>query len=174
MGCISNINGSIQYDCLTGAVGIAELILINYSDVQSVAINSGLATVTLTGSATPVRVVSMRRGANATEAVRVNENAPNALEQAVNFTVYQKTNVQSDFINRLVNARVVAVAKMIENGVYRVYGCNYGLELSELTESANENGGYTSVTLSTPDSVYGEARANITASTWNTISGRAS
>ena len=47
MGCISNITGAITYDCLGGAVGIADLLLINYSDVQSVAINQGEATITL-------------------------------------------------------------------------------------------------------------------------------
>ena len=61
MGCISNITGAITYDCLGGAVGIADLLLINYSDVQSVAINQGEATITLIGSAKPVRVASIRK-----------------------------------------------------------------------------------------------------------------
>lgn len=174
MGCISNINGAIEYDCLTGAVGIAELLLINYSDISSTAINNGIATITLSGAASVIRVASIRKGANATEAVRVNENAPNGLEQSVNFTVYQKTNVQSDFVNKIINSRLVAVAKMVENGVYRVYGLNYGLETSALEESANENGGYTAITLTTPENVYGESRANVTAATWITLSGRAS
>ena len=34
MGCISNITGAITYDCLGGAVGIADLLLINYSDIH--------------------------------------------------------------------------------------------------------------------------------------------
>lgn len=138
MGCISNIAGAITYDCLGGAVGIADLMLINYSDVQSVAINEGEATVTLTSTGKPVRVASIRKGANATEAVRSNENAPNALEQSVNFTVYKKSKVEADFVNTIINSRLVAVAKMIENGVYRIFGCNHGLEVSALEESANE------------------------------------
>ena len=141
MGCISNIEGAITYDCLGGAVGIADLMLINYSDIQSVAINKGEATVTLTSTGSPVRVASIRKGANATEAVRSNENAPNALEQSVNFTVYKKSKVEADFVNMIINSRLVAVAKMIENGVYRIFGCNHGLEVSALEESANENGG---------------------------------
>lgn len=173
MGCISNITGAITYDCLGGAVGIADLLLINYSDVQSVAINAGEATITLVGSAKPVRAASIRKGANATEAVRSNENAPNALEQTVNFTVYKKTKVEADFVNTIINSRLVAVAKMVENGVYRIFGPNYGLEVSALEESANENGGFTSITLSTPENVLGEPRAVITESTWNTLVAKA-
>lgn len=173
MGCISNITGAITYDCLGGAVGIADLMLINYSDVQSVAINKGEATVTLTSTGKPVRVASIRKGANATEAVRSNENAPNALEQSVNFTVYKKSKVEADFVNTIINSRLVAVAKMIENGVYRIFGCNHGLEVSALEESANENGGFTTITISTPENVLGEARATITESTWNTLIAKA-
>lgn len=173
MGCISNIEGAITYDCLGGAVGIADLMLINYSDIQSVAINKGEATVTLTSTGSPVRVASIRKGANATEAVRSNENAPNALEQSVNFTVYKKSKVEADFVNMIINSRLVAVAKMIENGVYRIFGCNHGLEVSALEESANENGGFTTITISTPENVLGEARATITESTWNTLIAKA-
>jgi hypothetical protein len=173
MGCISNITGAITYDCLGGAVGIADLLLINYSDVQSVAINAGEATITLVVSAKPVRVASIRKGTNATEAVRSNENAPNALEQTVNFTVYKKTKVEADLVNTIINSRLVAVAKMVENGVYRIFGPNYGLEVSALEESANENGGFTAITLSTPENVLGEPRAVITESTWNTLVAKA-
>lgn len=173
MGCISNITGAITYDCLGGAVGIADLLLINYSDVRSVAINAGEATIALVVSAKPVRVASIRKGSNATEAVRSNENAPNALEQTVNFTVYKKTKVEADFVNTIINSRLVAVAKMVENGIYRIFGPNYGLEVSALEESANENGGFTAITLSTPENVLGEPRAVITESTWNTLVAKA-
>lgn len=174
MGCISNITGAITYDCLGGAVGIADLLLINYSDIQSISIANGIATITLTTSGKVIRVASIRKGANATEAQRINENAPNALEQSVNFTVYKKTSAENVFINTILNSRLVAVAKMVETGVYRIYGCNYGLEVSELEESANDNGGYTAITLTTPENVLGEARASITEATWNTLVSKSS
>ena len=169
MGCISNITGAITYDCLGGAVGIADLLLINYSDIQSVSVTAGVATVALTPTGKTIRVASIRKGANATEAPRINENAPNAIEQAVNFTVYKKTAAENIFVNNILNSRLVAVAKMVETGVYRIYGCNYGLEITGLEESANENGGFTAITLTTPESVLGEARASVTESTWNTL-----
>lgn len=174
MGCISNITGAITYDCLGGAVGIADLLLINYSDIQSISIANGIATITLTASGKVIRVASIRKGANATEAQRINENAPNALEQSVNFTVYKKTSAENVFINTILNSRLVAVAKMVETGVYRIYGCNYGLEVSGLEESANDNGGYTAITLTTPENVLGEARASITEDTWNTLVSKSS
>lgn len=174
MGCISNITGAITYDCLGGAVGIADLLLINYSDIQSISIANGIATITLTVSGKVIRVASIRKGANATEAQRINENAPNALEQSVNFTVYKKTSAENVFINTILNSRLVAVAKMVETGVYRIYGCNYGLEVSRLEESANDNGGYTAITLTTPENVLGEARASITEATWNTLVSKSS
>ena len=174
MGCISNITGAITYDCLGGAVGIADLLLINYSDIQSVSVSAGVATVALTPTGKTIRVASIRKGANATEAPRINENAPNAIEQAVNFTVYKKTAAENIFVNNILNSRLVAVAKMVETGVYRIYGCNYGLEITGLEESANENGGFTAITLTTPESVLGEARASVTESTWNTLLAKAS
>lgn len=174
MGCISNITGAITYDCLGGAVGIADLLLINYSDIQSVSVTAGVATVALTPTGKTIRVASIRKGANATEAPRINENAPNAIEQAVNFTVYKKTAAENIFVNNILNSRLVAVAKMAETGVYRIYGCNYGLEITGLEESANENGGFTAITLTTPESVLGEARASVTESTWNTLLAKAS
>ena len=174
MGCISNITGAITYDCLGGAVGIADLLLINYSDIQSISIANGIATITLTVSGKVIRVASIRKGANATEAQRINENAPNALEQSVNFTVYKKTSAENVFINTILNSRLVAVAKMVETGVYRIYGCNYGLEVSGLEKSANDNGGYTAITLTTPENVLGEARASITEATWNTLVSKSS
>ena len=174
MGCISNITGAITYDCLGGAVGIADLLLINYSDIQSISIANGIATITLTTSGKVIRVASIRKGANATEAQRINENAPNALEQSVNFTVYKKTSAENVFINTILNSRLVAVAKMVETGVYRIYGCDYGLEVSGLEESANDNGGYTAITLTTPENVLGEARASITEATWNTLVSKSS
>lgn len=174
MGCISNITGAITYDCLGGAVGIADLLLINYSDIQSVSVTAGVATVALTPTGKTIRVASIRKGANATEAPRINENAPNAIEQAVNFTVYKKTAAENIFVNTILNSRLVAVAKMVETGVYRIYGCNYGLEITGLEESANENGGFTAITLTTPESVLGEARASVTESTWNTLLAKAS
>lgn len=174
MGCISNITGAITYDCLGGAVGIADLLLINYSDIQSVSVTAGVATVALTPTGKTIRVASIRKGANATEAPRINENAPNAIEQAVNFTVYKKTAAENIFVNTILNSRLVAVAKMVETGVYRIYGCNYGLEITGLEESANENGGFTAITLTTPESVLGEARASVTEATWNTLLAKAS
>lgn len=174
MGCISNITGAITYDCLGGAVGIADLLLINYSDIQSISIAKGIATIKLTASGKAIRVASIRKGANATEAQRINENAPNALEQSVKFTVYKKTIAENVFINTILNSRLVAVAKMVETGVYRIYGCNYGLEVSGLEESANDNGGYTAITLTTPENVLGEARASITEATWNTLVSKSS
>ncbi len=174
MGCISNITGAITYDCLGGAVGIADLLLINYSDIQSISVSGGVATVALTPARKTIRVASIRKGANATESPRINENAPNAIEQAVNFTVYKKTTAENVFINTILNSRLVAVAKMVETGVYRIYGCNYGLEITGLEESANENGGFTAITLTTPESVLGEARASVTESTWNTLLAKAS
>lgn len=174
MGCISNITGAITYDCLGGAVGIADLLLINYSDIQSVSVSAGVATVALTPTGKTIRVASIRKGANATEAPRINENAPNAIEQAVNFTVYKKTTAENVFVNAILNSRLVAVAKMVETGVYRIYGCNYGLEITGLEESANENGGFTAITLTTPESVLGEARASVTESTWDTLLAKAS
>lgn len=156
-------------DCDAGATGIEELLLINYSDIESKDLSAGQATLTGYSGSKAILVESNKKGVNASSEVRVNDNAPVALADSVTFTIYGKGRDSADTVNRILNGRFVAVAKMKEKNIYRVYGLMYGLNMSAYTEEANANGGFTTITLSTPENVIGEQRANFSPEKYTTL-----
>lgn len=156
-------------DCDAGATGIEELLLINYSEIVSKDLTGGQATLTLTGGGKAILVESNKKGVNASSEARINDNAPAALADSVTFTIYSKDEKSADIVNRILNGRFVAVAKMKEKNIYRVYGLVYGLNMSAYTEEANANGGFTTITLTTPENVIGEQRAHFNPATYATL-----
>lgn len=169
MGCISKLNRAILVDCDAGATGIEELLLINYSEIASKDLSAGQATLTLASGGKAILVESNKKGVNASSEARINDNAPAALADSVTFTIYSKDRTSADIVNRILNGRFVAVAKMKEKNIYRVYGLVYGLNMSAYTEEANANGGFTTITLSTPENVIGEQRAHFDPTTYTTL-----
>lgn len=169
MGCISKLNRAILVDCDAGATGIEELLLINYSEIASKDLTAGQATLTLSSGGKAILVESNKKGVNASSEARVNDNAPAALADSVTFTIYGKDQNSADIVNRILNGGFVAVTKMKEKNIYRVYGLVYGLNMSAYTEEANANGGFTTITLSTPENVIGEQRAHFDPTTYATL-----
>ena len=169
MGCISKLNRAILVDCDAGATGIEELLLINYSEIASKDLSAGQATLTLFTGGKAILVESNKKGVNASSEARINDNAPAALADSVTFTIYGKGEGSADTVNRILNGRFVAVAKMKEKNIYRVYGLVYGLNMSAYTEEANANGGFTTITLTTPENVIGEQRAHFNPTTYTTL-----
>lgn len=156
-------------DCDAGATGIEELLLINYSEIASKGLTAGQATLTLASGGKAILVESNKKGVNASSEARINDNAPAALADSVTFTIYSKDQNSADIVNRILNGRFVAVAKMKEKNIYRVYGLVYGLNMSAYTEEANANGGFTTITLTTPENVIGEQRAHFNLTTYTTL-----
>lgn len=156
-------------DCDAGATGIEELLLINYSEIASKDLSAGQATLTLASGGKAILVESNKKGVNASSEARINDNAPAALSDTVTFTIYSKGTESADIVNRILNGRFVAVAKMKEKNIYRVYGLVYGLNMSAYTEEANANGGFTTITLTTPENVIGEQRAHFNPTTYATL-----
>lgn len=169
MGCISKLNRAILVDCDAGATGIEELLLINYSEIASKDLSAGQATLTLASGGKAILVESNKKGVNASSEARINDNAPTGLADSVTFTIYGKDQNSADITNRILNGRFVAVAKMKEKNVFRVYGLVYGLTMSAYTEEANANGGFTTITLTTPENVIGEQRAHFNPTTYTTL-----
>lgn len=168
MGCLNKLNKAILVDCDGGATGVAEMLLINFSDIASKSVTNGIATITLAASAKAVLVESNKKGVNATEEIKTNDNAPTALTQAVTFTLYQGDINGTLIVNQILNGTFLALVKT-KAGRLRVYGINYGLTLSALTEDMNANGGFTTITLSTPENVIGETRLNFAAADYNKL-----
>lgn len=167
MGCISKLNKAILANCENGAAGIEEMVLINSTDVSAIAVNAGVVTITLTDKG--VLVEGLKKAINATEELKTNDNAPTALTQSVMFTVYNKDSNAAVIVNTILNGRFLAIAKMKESGVYRAYGVTYGMESSAVSEDANANGGYTTITLATPENALGEMRLTLTKAHYDSI-----
>ena len=165
MGCISKLNRAILVDCNSGATGIEELLLINYSEIATRDLSAGQATLTLSSGGKAILVESNKKGVNASSEARINDNAPAGLADTVTFTIYSKDQNSADIVNRILNGRFVAVAKMKEKNIYRVYGLVYGLNMS----AYNANGGFTTITLTTPENVIGEQRAHFNPTTYTTL-----
>ena len=168
MGCLSKLNKAILVDCDGGATGIAEMLLINFADIATKGVTDGIATITLASGAKAVLVESNKKGVNATEEVKQNDNAPTALTQAVTFTLYQGNTNGTLIVNQILNGTFLAIVKT-KAGRTRVYGLNYGLTLSAFTEDLNANGGFTTITLSTPENVIGEVRVSFADASYTTL-----
>ena len=168
MGCLSKLNKAILVDCDGGATGVAEMLLVNFADIATKGVTAGVATITLEASAKAVLVESNKKGVNATEEVKQNDNAPTALTQAVTFTLYQGGVNGTRIVNQILNGTFLAIVKTKSNQ-YRVYGLNYGLTMSAFTEDLNANGGFTTITLSTPENVIGEMRVSFADSSYTTL-----
>ena len=168
MGCLSKLNKAILVDCDGGATGVAEMLLVNFADIATKGVTDGIATITLASGAKAVLVESNKKGVNATEEVKQNDNAPTALAQAVTFTLYQGNTNGTLIVNQILNGTFLAIVKT-KAGRTRVYGINYGLTLSALTEDMNANGGFTTITISTPENVIGEMRVSFADASYTTL-----
>ena len=71
-------------------------------------------------------------------------------------------------MNQILDGSFLALVKY-KSGDKRVFGYNYGMVLSSLSEDANANGGYTSIALSTPENVIGEMRLTFAGSDYDTL-----
>ena len=168
MGCLNKLNRAILVDCDGGATGVAEMLLINFADIATKSIAASVATITLAAGAKAVLVESNKKGVNATEEIKQNDNAPTALTQAVTFTVYQGDVNGTVIVNQILNGAFLALVKT-KAGRLRVYGYNYGLSMSAFSEDLNANGGFTTITLSTSENVIGEARVSFAGACYNTL-----
>lgn len=168
MGCLNNLDRAILVDCDGGAAGISEMLLINFADIASKSVAFGVATITLAAGAKAVLVESNKKGVNATEEVKQNDNAPTALTQAVTFTLYQGNPIGAQIVNSILNGTFLALVKT-KAGERRVYGYNYGLSATAISEDLNANGGFTTITISTPENVIGEIRLHFADASYNTL-----
>lgn len=168
MGCLNKLNKAILVDCDGGATGVAEMLLINFADITTKSVADGIATIALASGAKAVLVESNKKGVNATEEIKQNDNAPTALTQAVTFTMYQGDENGTRIVNQILNGTFLALVKT-KAGKHRVYGYNYGLNPTAISEDLNANGGFTTITISTSENVIGETRLSFSDASYNAL-----
>ena len=172
MACIKTLNKAITYACQPGSVGIAEMYLINFDDVTSATVDGAnhLTAITLKPGAKTVPVECYKNGAKLTEALKLSDVSA-GLDQSVMFTVYEKSvpNIGT-IMAALLSGRFVAAIKMNDiNSTPIMAGLKCGLEISQADTDSSANGGFTTVTIKTPDDARGENKVTIASSAWNTI-----
>lgn len=172
MACIKTLNKAITYDCQPGSVGIAEMYLINFDDVTSATVdgNNSITAITLKSGAKTVPVECYKNGAKLTEALKLSDVSA-GLDQSVMFTLYNKNLTDANAIlGALLSGRFMAAIKLNDiNASPVMAGLKCGLEISQADTDSSANGGFTTVTIKTPDDARGENRVTLTVAAWGVI-----
>lgn len=172
MACIKTLNKAITYACQPGSVGIAEMYLINFDDVTATAVdsNNSITTITLKSGAKTIPVEAYKNGAKLTEALKLSDVSA-GLDQSIMFTLYDKTTANANLIiAALLSGRFMAAVKLNDiNAAPLLVGYKCGLEISQADTDSSAAGGFTTVTIKTPDDARGENRITIASAAWTTI-----
>lgn len=172
MACIKTLNKAITYACQPGSVGIAEMYLINFDDVTATTVdgNNSITAITLKSGAKTVPVECYKNGAKFTEALKTSDVSA-GLDQSVMFTLYSKNLTDANsIIAALLSGRFMAAIKLNDiNASPIMAGLKCGLEISQADTDSSAAGGFTTITIKTPDDARGENRTTITSATWTTI-----
>lgn len=160
MACISKLASAIAYDCDTGATGIESAFIINKEDIASYTVASTTGVVvalTLKSGAKAYKIDTVKRSLVLSSALKVNDGAPNAYSHSASII---QTGVYNDAarltLDAFANGSFVIAAKWSNQGARRVYGLYYGLSATGVENNSHENGGWTTITLETPENVIGE------------------
>lgn len=172
MACIKTLNKAITYACQPGSVGIAEMYLINYDDVTAGTVDGAnhMTAITLKSGTKTVPVECYKNGAKFTEALKLSDVSA-GLDQSVMFTIYRKSVPDiGTIMAALLSGRFMAAIKLNDiNSTPIMAGYKCGLEISQADTDSNAAGGFTTITIKTPDDARGENRITIASAAWTTI-----
>lgn len=172
MACIKTLNKAITYDCRPGSVGIAEMYLINFDDVTYTTVDDSnqITALSLKSGAKTIPVEAYKNGAKLTEALKLSDVSA-GLDQSIMFTLYDKTTANANLIiAALLSGRFMAAVKLNDiNAAPLLVGYKCGLEISQADTDSSAAGGFTTITIKTPDDARGENRITIASAAWTTI-----
>ena len=172
MACIKTLNKAITYACQPGSVGIAEMYLINFDDVTAATVDASnqITALSLKSGAKTIPVEAYKNGAKLTEALKLSDVSA-GLDQSIMFTLYDKTTANANLIMAaLLSGRFMAAVKLNDiNAAPLLVGYKCGLEISQADTDSSAAGGFTTVTIKTPDDARGENRISIASAAWTTI-----
>lgn len=171
MACIKALDKAIQYNCELGAVGLRELYLINFADITAMTVSAAniITAITLKAGAKTVPVDTVKNGVKVVEAMKATD-VSNGIDQTLTITLYDKATNSTLIIDALMNGRFMAAVSYKDLKASRsMLGALCGLEISDIQTDSSANGGFTSITLKTPDDAKGEKRTLIDTAPWTTI-----
>lgn len=171
MACIKALDKAIQYNCELGAVGLWELYLINFADITAMTVSATnvIEDITLKTGAKTVPVDMVKNGVKVVEAMKATD-VSNGIDQTLTITLYDKAVIGSVIIDALMNGRFMAAVSYKDLKASRVMlGALCGLEISDIQTDSSANGGFTTITLKTPDDAKGEKRTIVGTTSWTKI-----
>lgn len=172
MACIKTLNKAITYACQPGSVGIAEMYLINFDDVTTATVDASnqITALSLKSGAKTIPVEAYKNGAKLTEALKLSDVSA-GLDQSIMFTLYDKTTANANLIMAaLLSGRFMAAVKLNDiNAAPLLVGYKCGLEISQADTDSSAAGGFTTITIKTPDDASGENRITMASAAWTTI-----
>lgn len=171
MACIKALDKAIQYNCELGAVGLGELYLINFADITAMTVSAAnvVENITLKTGAKTVPVDVVKNGVKVLEAMKATD-VSNGIDQTLTITLYNKEVTGSVIIDALMNGRFMAALSYKDIKASRhMLGALCGLEISDIQTDSSANGGFTTITLKTPDDAKGERRTIVGTASWTKI-----
>ena len=160
MACISKLASAITYDCDTGATGLISALIINKADIVSSAVSETgfVSGVTLSPGAKAYKIDTVKRSLVMSASLKVNDGAPNAYAHTATIvdTGDREGNYGRDRARAFTNGSFVIITKPVGKAYGAVFGLYYGMSATSSDFSTHDNGGWTTVVLSTPENVIGE------------------
>ena len=169
MACISKISNAITYDCDSGGIGLNSAIIINRADIVSFVVDSGVtvSSIVLAEGAKPYKIDTVKRSLTVSSALKVNDGAPNAYTHTGTLVITgpRVSNNVVHLSKALSNGSFVILAQHTNTGPQQnlVYGLYYGMSVTAYDRHSHDNGGWGSVSMSTPENVIGEDSLLVTA-----------
>ena len=167
MACIKKLGTDIAYDCanladIGGTGEIDEAIIINSSDISTVAETWGVGTITMLTGKKGYVINSVNNSVMYQDAIKVNDIVPPGEDQSVIIKVL-RSGILADYrnvVNQLVGGNY-RVAVKTKSGKYFLAGAFCGLEASDLATDSS-TGGISTVTLKTPEGATGDRLVTLT------------
>lgn len=160
MACITKLANAIAYDCDSGATGLESAFIINKADIESYRVASDTGVVldlTLVSGAKAYKIDTVKRSLVVSTSLKVNEGAPNAYSHSASII---QTEAVGDgpriALNAFANGSFVVAAKWVKRAPRMIYGLYYGMSATGIENNSHDNGGWTTITLETPENVIGE------------------
>ena len=160
MACITKLATAIAYNCDNGATGIESAFIINKADIASYTVASDTGVVsalTLVRGAKAYKIDTVKRSLVLSTALKINDGAPNAYSHSASIIqtgIYDAA--ARNALGAFANGSFVIVAKWSNQGAKRIYGLYYGMSATGVENNSHDNGGWTTITLETPENVIGE------------------
>lgn len=146
MNCSRISKNLVLAACTNAVAGIEpEIILLNKADIDSIALESGvLSEITLKDSSYGVKYTSAKNAFEATVALNKGTYM-NSFTHGVVCRVFSREQQTKDELNRLANAKVVAIVKNLDahndETKYEVYGLESGLVMTDLQFASTDGDG---------------------------------